>query len=132
MKEFLLYSSLATIGMSGLLILTGIVLIKKGLKSTHKKAMLSASVFALIFVVLYLMRSSLFPPERYAGDHRTLFLFILWSHTVLAMINFPMAAYTIYLGFKERFTRHKRIAPYTAGVWIYVAVTGWAIFLFPR
>ncbi len=132
MKEFLLYSSLATIGLSGVMIITGIILIKKGLRATHKKAMLTASVFAIIFVVLYLLRSSLFPPERYAGDHRTLFLSILWSHTLLAMINFPMAAYTIYLAFKERFTRHRRIAPYTAGVWIYVAVTGWAIFLFPR
>ncbi|MFQ5329520.1 MAG: DUF420 domain-containing protein, partial [Thermodesulfobacteriota bacterium] len=33
---------------------------------------------------------------------------------------------------KERFDKHKRIAPYTAGVWLYVAITGWAIFLFPR
>lgn len=132
MNAFLLYASLATIGLSGVMIVTGIFLIKSGRPTTHKKAMLTASVFALIFVVLYLLRSSLFPPERYAGEHRTLFLFILWSHTLLAMINFPMAAYTIYLGFKERFSRHKKIAPYTAGVWIYVAVTGWAIFLFPR
>ncbi len=132
MKEFLLYSSLFTIGMSGLLIITGILLIRKGLRHTHKKAMLSAAAFAIVFVVLYLLRSSLFPPERYAGDHRTLFLSILWSHTLLAMINFPLAAYTIYLALKTRFSRHKKIAPFTAGVWIYVAVTGWAIFLFPR
>ncbi len=132
MNEFLLYTSLATIGLSGLCIITGIVLIKKGCRAYHKKAMLSASIFALIFVVLYLIRSSLFPPERYAGEYRTLFLSILWSHTFLAVVNFPMAVYTIYLGLKERFERHKRIAPYTAGVWIYVAVTGWAIYLFPR
>ncbi len=132
MNVFLLYTSLATIGLSGLCIITGIVLIKKGCRVYHKKAMLSASIFALIFVGLYLIRSSLFPPERYAGEYRTLFLSILWSHTLLAVANFPMAGYTIYLAFKERFERHKRIAPYTAGVWVYVAVTGWAIYLFPR
>ncbi|MFQ5586216.1 MAG: DUF420 domain-containing protein [Thermodesulfobacteriota bacterium] len=132
MKALLLYTSLATIGLSGLLIITGIVLIRKGCRAYHKKAMLSASLFALIFVGLYLIRSSLFPPERYAGEYRTLFLAILWSHTFLAVVNFPMAVYTIYLGLKERFDRHKKIAPYTAGVWIYVAITGWAIYLFPR
>jgi len=39
---------------------------------------------------------------------------------------------TLYLGLKGRFDRHKRIAPYTAGVWIYVALTGWAIYFFLR
>jgi len=128
----LLYTGLFTIGLSGLSIITGLILIRKGLKDLHKKAMLTAAFFALIFVGLYLVRSSLFPPERYAGDHRTLFLTILWSHTVLAVVNLPMAIYTIYLAFKERFDRHRRIAPYTAGVWIYVAITGWTIYLFPR
>jgi len=130
--KLLLYTSLATIGLSGLCIITGIILISKGHRLYHKKVMLSASIFAIIFVVLYLIRSSLFPPERYAGEYRTLFLSILWSHTLLAMVNFPMAGYTIYLALRERFDRHKRIAPYTAGVWLYVAITGWAIFLFPR
>ena len=132
MDALLLYTGLFTIGLSGLSIITGLILIRKGLKDLHKKAMLTAAFFALIFVGLYLVRSSLFPPERYAGDHRTLFLTILWSHTVLAVVNLPMAIYTIYLAFKERFDRHRRIAPYTAGVWIYVAITGWTIYLFPR
>ena len=132
MGPFLLYACLSTIGISGLLIITGIVLIRNGRRAEHKRAMLSASAFALVFVVFYLLRSSLFPPERYGGEHRTLFLFILWSHTLLAMVNFPLAAYTIFLALKERFSGHRHIAPYTAGVWIYVAITGWAIFLFPR
>ena len=86
----------------------------------------------LIFVVLYLTRSSLFPHTRYAGGHRTLYLSVLWSHTLLSILNLPMAVVTLYLGMKGRFDRHKRIAPYTAGVWIYVAITGWAIYFFLR
>jgi putative membrane protein len=38
-----------------------------------------------------------------------------------------MAIFTIYLALKERLERHKRIAPYTAGIWIYLALTGWLI-----
>jgi putative membrane protein len=92
--------------------------------------MLTASAFALVFVVLYLVKSSLYPPKNYGGDLRALYFFILWSHTALAALNLPMAVYTVYLGLKERFTRHRRIAPFTAGLWIYVAVTGWLIYFF--
>ena len=116
------------IGISGVLIITGIVFIKLGKKDIHKKSMLTATFFALIFVVLYVIRSAIFPHTKYVGDYRTLFLAILWSHSLLALVNGPMAAITIYFAFKERFERHKKIAPYTAAVWIYVAATGWVIF----
>lgn len=130
--SFLLYGGLVTIAISGICILSGIVLIKLGYRDFHKGAMISASAFALLFVGLYLLRSSLFPPERYSGSYRVLYLYTLWSHTFLSMINFPMAAFTIYLALKNRFDGHKKIAPYTAGVWIYVAITGWFIHFFLR
>ena len=128
----LLYGSLVTIASSGLFVISGVVLIRLGYRDYHKGAMLSASLFALIFVILYLTRSALFPHTRYAGGHRTLYLSVLWSHTVLSILNLPMAVATLYLGLKGRFDRHKRLAPYTAGVWIYVALTGWAIYFFLR
>ena len=130
--SLLLYGSLVTIAMSGFLVISGVLLIRFGYRDYHKGAMLLASVFALIFVVLYLTRSSLFPHMRYEGGHRTLYLSVLWSHTGLSILNLPMAVATLYLGMKGRFERHKRIAPYTAGVWIYVAITGWAIYFFLR
>ncbi len=128
----LLYGSLVTIALSGFFVIFGVVLIRLGCRDYHKGAMLLASVFALIFVILYLTRSSLFPHTPYEGGHRTLYLSVLWSHTFLSILNLPMAVATLYLGLKGRFDRHKRIAPYTAGVWIYVALTGWAIYFFLR
>lgn len=130
MYELLTILSLTTIGLSGLLILTGLVLTKLGLRDLHKRAMLTASFLALIFVILYVVKSSLYPPKQYTGSYKTLYYFILWSHTILAIINFPLAVYTVYLGFKEKFGKHRKIAPITAVVWIYVAVTGWMIYFF--
>lgn len=123
----LFYSSLITIAVSGLLIVFGILLVKFGYKDYHKKAMLSAFFLAVIFVILYLVKAYLFPPQKYIGGYRTFYLFVLWSHSILSIINFPMAIFTIYLALKERLESHKRIAPYTAGIWIYVALTGWLI-----
>jgi len=130
MYEVLTISSLTAIGLSGLLILTGIILIKLGRRELHKRAMLTASFLALIFVILYLIKSSLYPPKHYTGEHKTLYYFVLWSHTVLSIVNFPLAVYTVYLGLKGLYDKHRRIAPVTAVVWIYVAVTGWMIYFF--
>lgn len=92
--------------------------------------MLSASLFALIFVGLYVVRTSVFPHAKYAGNYRGLYLATLWSHTFLSVVNLPLAVIAVYSGLKGRFDRHKKTAPYTAGVWIYVAATGWLIYLF--
>lgn len=125
--NLLLYGSLSTIAVSGILVVSGLILIKLGNKGYHKYAMSFASVFALIFVILYLTRTSLYPHTPYTGGHRLLYFTVLWSHTILSAVNFPLVIYTIYLAVKKRFERHKSIAPYTAGVWLYVAVTGWLI-----
>lgn len=92
--------------------------------------MLSASLFALIFAGLYVTRTSMFPHTRYEGNFRGVYLATLWSHTILSVVNFPLAVITLYSGLKGRLGRHKKIAPYTAGVWLYVAITGWLIFCF--
>lgn len=128
--NLLLYGSLSTIAISGMLVITGLIFIRFGHKGYHKYAMSFASGFAMIFVILYLTRTSLYPHTPYTGGHRVFYFSVLWSHTIFSAVNFPLVIYTIYLAVKERFERHKYIAPFTAGVWIYVAVTGWMIRFF--
>ncbi|RLJ70537.1 putative membrane protein [Hydrogenivirga caldilitoris] len=128
--ELLTALSLLTIGGSGILILTGLFLIKKGNRELHKRAMLSASFLALLFLVFYLLKYFMYPPKPYEGPYKGLYLFILISHSILAAINLPLAIVTVFLGLKDKLSKHKKVAPVTAFVWIYVAITGWAIFIF--
>jgi len=135
LTTFITLLSMLTISVSGVAIVLGIFFIKSGKREAHKKAMITASVFALIFVLLYILRNvlqaqGLVPVGKYEGPYRGLFLFILWSHTALAIVNFPLAVITLRYAFKGLFERHRKIAPITAFVWIYVAVTGWLIFYF--
>jgi putative membrane protein len=129
MDGVLLYTSLAAIGLSGLSIIAGVLFIRLGWKVRHRKAMLAASVLAVFFVGIYLVRSYVSQPHQYGGEYRTFFLGLLWSHTFLAVVNLPLAVVTIYLAFKGRFETHRRIAPYTVGVWICVAASGWTVYL---
>ncbi len=135
LTTFITLLSMLTISVSGIAIVLGVILIKAGKRQAHKRAMITASVFALIFVFLYILRNllqaqGLVPVGRYEGPYRGLFLFILWSHTALAIVNFPLAVITLRYALKGLFERHRKIAPITAFVWIYVAITGWLIFYF--
>jgi putative membrane protein len=121
-------SAAVLIAISGISVVSGVLLIKLGKRELHKRAMITASVLALLFVVLYLIKSSLYPPRAYQGDNRAFYLFVLWSHTILSIINIPLVIATLYFALKERFDKHKKVAPITAGVWIYVALTGWLIY----
>ncbi|WP_333783942.1 DUF420 domain-containing protein [Thermocrinis sp.] len=130
MYSLLNYLSLITIGISGLSILSGLVFIKLKKRDIHKFFMINASVFAIIFVLLYVIKSVLYSPQPYVGPYKGLFLFILWTHTILAIINFPLAVITLRYAFRGLFDKHKKIAPITAFVWLYVAITGWIIYYF--
>lgn len=132
MESIIFSLSRVTIALSGLLVVTGVIFIKLGQRERHKFAMCSAAVLALVFVVLYAIRSAYFPAPKYAGEYRAIFLAILGSHTVLSLVNLPLAIGTIYLAMKGRFDRHRRIAPCTAAIWIYVAFSGWLIFFFNK
>jgi len=122
--------SQSAIAISGLLIITGVASILLGYRGLHKRLMLAACLFAVVFVVMYVVRSSMFPHTPYTGQWRGLYLSVLWSHTVMSLVNLPLAVATVYLALKGRFDGHRRVAPFTAAVWVYVAATGWSIFLF--
>ena len=128
--ELLTLLSLTTIGLSGLLIVLGLFFVKTGRKEWHKRSMLTASFLALLFLVFYGLKYFMYPPKPYTGDYKALYLFIMISHSIMATINLPLAVVTVFLGITDRLSKHRKIAPITAGVWIYVAITGWLIYAF--
>ena len=128
--ELLTALSLLTIGASGVLILTGLYLVKTGRRELHKRAMLTASFLALLFLIFYLIKYFSYPPKTYGGPFKGLYLFIVISHSILAALNIPLAIVTVFLGITGRLSKHRKVAPVTAAVWVYVALTGWLIYAF--
>jgi uncharacterized membrane protein YozB (DUF420 family) len=62
------------------------------------------------------------------GWVRTLYFAVLLSHTVLAVIIVPMVLVTLARGLRGNFDKHRRIARWTFPVWLYVSVTGVAVY----
>jgi putative membrane protein len=115
---------------SATLLVTALVAIKRGLRARHKRLMVVNLWVSALFLVIYVSQWVLVGHHRFPGDDwvRTLFLWILTSHTILAVTLVPLALRTFFLGFKERFDEHRKIARWTFPVWLYISVTGVVIY----
>ena len=63
------------------------------------------------------------------GWIRVLYLAILTSHTILAVVIVPMVLITLTRALREQFDRHRAIARWTFPIWLYVSVTGVIVYL---
>ncbi|MEE9276506.1 MAG: DUF420 domain-containing protein, partial [bacterium] len=64
------------------------------------------------------------------GWVRTCYFTLLITHTVLAASVPPLAVITLHRAWRRRFDRHRRIARWTFPIWLYVSVSGVAVYLF--
>ena len=116
---------------SGILIAIGVYFIRRKKIRAHRACMLSALSVSAVFLTSYLVYHYQVGSVRFAqeGWIRTLYLSILFSHIVLAVVIVPMVLRTIYLAFKERFDKHMGIARWTFPIWMYVSVTGVVVYV---
>jgi putative membrane protein len=57
------------------------------------------------------------------------YLAVLASHTILAALTLPLVLRTLQLSLGRRFPEHRRVARLTLPVWMYVSVTGVAVYI---
>jgi len=116
---------------SGVLLLIGYAMIRRGRILAHKTAMLSAVVCSAIFLVNYVVYHVRHGVIRFAGQGviRPVYFAILISHTILAIVILPLVIVTVIRAFRGRFELHKKIARRTLPIWLYVSVTGVIVYL---
>jgi putative membrane protein len=104
--------------------------IRSGQRERHRALMLSNLGVAVLFLIVYLTQVAIAGHERFPGDgwSKTVFMVILASHTILAVSLVGLVPRTVYLAWKERFVEHRRLARVTIRIWLYVTVTGIAIY----
>jgi len=108
------------------LLLIGFAFILRRNVPAHRRTMKTAFVVSIVFLASYLTYHQHAGVHRYpgAGPIRTVYLAILGTHTVLAIVVVPLVLRTLYLGNHRRFVEHRRIARWTLPIWFYVSVTG--------
>jgi len=116
---------------SAVCLLNGYLSIKRGRKETHRRWMLAAFSCSVAFLMSYLAYHFQVGSVKFSGEGpiRTLYLGILLSHTVLAVLVAPLAIATLSRARQARFDLHRRIARITFPIWIYVSITGVVVYL---
>jgi putative membrane protein len=115
---------------SALLLGLGFFFIRRKNIKAHKACMLSAFTTSALFFACYLTYHYYHGVTHFSGQGtvRTFYFALLGSHTFLAVVIVPLVLVTLYRAWRKRFDRHKRLARWTFPIWLYVSVTGVAVY----
>jgi len=116
---------------SGVLLVAGWIFVKRGDKRRHGISMLGAVTTSALFLIFYLTRFAITGTHSFAGvgAAKTIYLGILFSHMILAVLIVPGVLRLLYLVWKERFQDHRRLARWVHPAWFYVSVTGIVVYV---
>ena len=115
-----------------MLLIIGRMLIKRGRVEAHRKVMLSAFGVSALFLTFYVAHkaSKGFTNTTFnvEGVAKAAYLVLLSTHLVLAMAVPVLAILLIRWGLRDERARHRRLARVAWPIWMYVSVTGVAIY----
>jgi putative membrane protein len=124
-------------GLSAIFLTAGFIFIRQKKIIAHRNCMISAFCTSVIFFICYVTYHSYrfyvlhIGPTRFLEPHwfRPIYLTILISHTILAIVIVPMILITLSRALRAKFDKHKKIARWTWPLWMYVSVTGVIVYL---
>lgn len=127
------------------LLLVGLELVRQKKYKEHKNVMMFTMVLSILFLVFYIAHHLFTGETKYgdlnhdgllsmdekeaAGLMRYFYYFIISTHIILAGIVMPFVLFSAYRGLIGEFSKHKKLVRYTFPIWLYVAITGVAVYL---
>lgn len=118
--------------LSAVFLALGFIFIKRGNKIAHRNCMIAAFTTSIVFLSCYLTYHATVKTVTHFVEpawFRPIYLGILLTHTVLAVVIVPLILMTLYRARRQDFEGHKRIARWTWPLWMYVSVTGVGVYL---
>ena len=127
-------------GMAAVFLTAGYICIRRKNQAAHRKCMIAALSSSALFLCGYLTYHFVVHGlTRFQNPawFRPIYLTLLLTHTVLAVVIVPLIFITLTRALRERFDAHRKIARWTWPLWMYVSVTGviiyWLLYIkFPQ
>jgi putative membrane protein len=113
-------------GLSAIALLIGYTFIRARRVAQHRTSMFTAFAFSTLFLISYILHHALHGDVRYPAHaaFRTLYLWLLGTHIILAIVALPLILITFFLSLSGRIPMHRKVAHWTFPIWLYVSVTG--------
>lgn len=131
-------------GSCSLLLIASLWAIKNKNIQLHKKLNLTAFLLSSLFLLSYVTAHYFIPDTKFGDvDHngildgveealvsgiRPIYLTILVSHILLAIIVLPLVLLSFYYGLKDDRIKHKKLTRFSYPIWLYVTVTGVVVY----
>lgn len=131
-------------GSCSVLLIASLWAIKKRNIELHKKLNLTAFLLSSLFLISYVTAHYFIPDTKFGDvDHngildemelaavsgiRPVYLIILLSHILLAVIVLPMILLSFYFALKDDRVKHKKITRFSYPIWLYVTLTGVVVY----
>jgi uncharacterized membrane protein YozB (DUF420 family) len=121
-----LLNCLATLLLTG-----GYYFIRRQQRERHRACMIGALAVSSVFMASYLTYHAAVGYMPFAGQGliRPFYFTLLASHVVLAAAIVPLVLATVFFALRGNFLRHPRVARWTLPLWLYVSVSGVAVYL---
>lgn len=118
-------------GLTAMLLLGAVWAIKNGRRKAHRTLMTTCIGLSVVFLVLYILYHMTSESTTFGGDGiiRYFYFFILISHIALSIIIIPLVLKTYVRAYLGKYESHKKLARITFPIWLYVAITGVAVYL---
>jgi uncharacterized membrane protein YozB (DUF420 family) len=96
----------------------------------HKRLMIAAFLASAAFMGVFVARFAMFGFGSFDGTGvvRGIYLAVFFSHEPMAVVNIPLAIAALGLGLWGAVAAHREVARMAFPVWVFVAVTGLAIY----
>ena len=109
----------------------GYYFIRSGNRSMHRNCMVVTLAVSAVFLASYVTYHSMVGYQPFAGEGliRPFYFVLLGTHIVLAAVIVPLVLATVWYAARGNFERHPRIARWTLPIWLYVSVSGVAVYL---
>jgi putative membrane protein len=116
---------------SATFLLTGYVKIRRRHVEAHRRLMIAALASSAAFLACYLVYhySVGSVPYPHHDWSRPVYFAILVPHILLATLNVPLILALVWFAARGRFDAHRRVARWTWPSWMFVSVSGVAVFL---
>jgi uncharacterized membrane protein YozB (DUF420 family) len=109
----------------------GYAAIRRGDRDTHRKCMGAALVFGALFLAAYLTYHFGAGLAKFGGYGviRPIYFSILIIHILAAVVSTPLVPLVIYRALTGQLEAHRRLAPLTWKIWMFVAVSGIVVYV---
>jgi uncharacterized membrane protein YozB (DUF420 family) len=114
-----------------LLLAGGYYFVRRGETIPHRYCMAGALLVSSVFMASYLTYHAAVGYMPFAGQGliRPFYFTLLASHVILAAVIVPLVLATLFFALRGNFRRHPRVARWTLPLWLYVSVSGVAVYL---